>query len=122
MIKRLKPVLILSGILVVLVAVLIVLLQFAPEAEETEAEEKTVFLLHSDLSEDPEDRTGVQLDEADSIKIENSFDTYTLVKKAIGTYYMQGKKDLKVNSESVVRDAILGGMSATEVYEKYHIL
>ena len=102
MIKRLKPVLILSGILVVLVAVLIVLLQFAPEAEETEAEEKTVFLLHSDLSEDPEDRTGVQLDEADSIKIENSFDTYTLVKKAIGTYYMQGKKDLKVNSESVV--------------------
>jgi len=108
MIKRLKPVLILSGILVVLVAAFLILMQFAPEAEEAEGEtegkteEKTIYLLNQDLSEDPEDRLGVELDEADSIKIENGFDTYTLVKKAIGTYYMQGKKELDVNSDSVV--------------------
>ncbi len=104
MIKRLKPVLILSGVLAVLLIVLVILMTLAPEAEETEGEgeEKTIHLLDTDLSNDPEDRSGVELDEADSIKIENEFDTYTLVKKAIGTYYMQGKKDLNVNSDSVV--------------------
>ncbi len=105
MIKRLKPVIILGAVLLVLIAAFFVIRHFLPKAENTE-ETNTVYLLDEKLNESKipavKHREGVQLDEADSIKIENAFGSYTLVKKAIGTYYMQGKKNLAVLSESVV--------------------
>ena len=49
------------------------------------------------------------------------YDGIVVIPSAIAEEVIE-KSFEKVNSENVVRDAILGGMSATEVYEKYHIL
>jgi len=49
------------------------------------------------------------------------YDGIVVIPSAIAEEVVE-KSFEKVNSENVVRDAILGGMSATEVYEKYHIL
>ncbi|MBQ3084772.1 MAG: DUF4340 domain-containing protein [Clostridia bacterium] len=112
MIKRLKPVIILCSILVVLIIAFFVVRHFLPQAVE-ETVEQVIYLLDekligadgkeapADSIPDPDDRTGVLLDEADSIKIENDFGSYVLVKRAIGNYYIQGKKELPVNGESV---------------------
>ena len=86
MIKRLRPVLILAGVAVVLGLALWILVAFVlPKDETGEDKGNKVVLMEQDFSE------------ADTLEIRNTFDHYTLVKQAIGTYYVDGKKGYNVN-------------------------
>lgn len=90
MIKRLKPMLILAGVALVLGILLWVLVAFVLPKEEAEEEKSNeTVLIQADLSE------------ADRIEVKNTFDAYTLVKKAIGSYYIEGKADLALAQENV---------------------
>ncbi len=91
MIKRLKPLIILLAVTVVLAIALWVLVAFVlPKDEAGDEKGNAVPLLE------------VNLTEAESVQIKNTFDDYTLVKQAIGTYYVDGKKGYSVDSESVI--------------------
>ncbi len=91
MIKRLRPLLILAGSAVVLGMILWVLVAFVlPKEDAGEEKGNSVVLMEADLSE------------ADSIEIKNTFDEYTLVKQAIGSYYVEGKKGYTVSNDSVL--------------------
>ena len=75
MMKRLRPMLILAGSALVLGVILWVLVAFVlPHEEAGEEKGNSVVLMD------------VNLDEADSIAIQNTFDEYVLVKEAIGSY------------------------------------
>ncbi len=90
MIKRLKPMLILAGVAVALGILLWVLVAFVlPSEDAGEEKTNTVVLIDADLTE------------ADRVEIKNTFDEYTLVKEAIGTYYIEGKKGLPMNGDNV---------------------
>lgn len=90
MIKRLRPMLILAGAALVLGILLWVLVAFVlPKDEAGDEKGNSVVLLDT------------QLTDADSIEIKNNFDSYTLVKHSVGTYYVEGKEGYSVNSESV---------------------
>ena len=90
MIKRLRPMLILLGIALVLGIGIWVLVAFVlPKDETGEEKGNTVLLIDADLSE------------ADRVEVTNSFDTYTLVKKAIESYYIEGKEDYPVLYDNV---------------------
>ncbi|PWM38384.1 MAG: hypothetical protein DBX52_07085 [Clostridiales bacterium] len=104
MIKRLRPVLILAGVAVVLGLALWILVAFVlPKDETGEDKGNKVVLMEQDFSE------------ADTLEIRNTFDHYTLVKQAIGTYYVDGKKGYNVNSESVTSLLEkLGSLTATK--------
>lgn len=102
--KRLKPLLILAGSAVVLGIVLWVLVAFVLP-KDTEGDEKGNSVVLMD----------VDLDEADSIEIKNSFDEYTLVKEAIGSYYVEGKKGYKVSNDTVLSFlGNIGSLTATK--------
>ena len=91
MIKRLKPLLILAGVALVLGVALWVLVAFVlPKDAQGDEKGNEVVLMDTVLTE------------ADSIYIKNSFDEYTLVKEAIGSYYVEGKKGYPVLNESVL--------------------
>ncbi len=91
MIKRLKPLIILLAVTVVLAIALWVLVAFVlPKDEAGDEKGNAVTLLDLNLTE------------ADSVKIKNTFDEYTLVKQAIGTYYVDGKKGYSVNNDGVI--------------------
>lgn len=104
MIKRLKPLLILVGVALTLGVLLWVLVAFVlPKDEAGEEKGNAVTLLSVDLSR------------ADSIEIKNTFDRYTLVKEAIGSYYIDGKKGYSINNESVASLlANIGNLTATK--------
>lgn len=104
MIKRLRPILILAGVAVVLGVVLWILIAFVlPKDEAGDEKGNSVVLMEQNLTE------------ADSLEIQNTFDHYTLVKQAIGTYYVEGKKDYPVNSDSVISLLEkLGSLTATK--------
>lgn len=105
MIKRLRPMLILAGIAVVLGIVLWVLVAFVlPKDEAGEEKGNAIALIATDISE------------ADSVKVENTFDTYTLVKEAIGSYYIDGKKEYTVNNTAV--ETFLENLSALSASRK----
>ncbi len=90
MIKRLKPMLILAGSALVLGIVLWVLVAFVlPKDDAGKEKGNEVLLVDADLSE------------ADRVEITNRFDTYTLVKKAIESYYIEGKEDYPVLYDNV---------------------
>ncbi len=91
MIKRLKPLIILLAVTLVLAVTLWVLVAFVLPKDEAGAEKgNSVTLLDLNLTE------------AESVQIKNTFDDYTLIKQAIGTYYVDGKKGYSVNGDSVV--------------------
>lgn len=95
MIKRFKPVIILGSVALVLGLALWILVAFVlPKAEEGgesgEAVIPTIELMKADL-------TG-----AEYLEIKNDFDDYKLIKRAKEEYYVEGKEDLVINSESVV--------------------
>ncbi len=91
MMKRLRPLLILAGSAVVLGIILWVLVAFVlPKEEAGEEKGNAVVLMEADLTD------------AKSVEIKNTFDTYTLTREAIGTYYMEGKKGYAVRSDSVL--------------------
>ncbi len=105
MIKRLKPVLILVGIALVLGAVLWILVAFVlPKDVEGNEKGNTVTLLSVDLSQ------------ADSVEIQNTFDHYKLLKLATGSYYIEGKKGYTVNSEVVT--GLLGNLGSLTATKK----
>lgn len=103
MMKRLRPLLILAGSAVLLGVLLWVLVAFVlPKDESGEEKGNSVVLIEDDLAE------------ADSVEIKNTFDSYTLVKKAIGTYYIKGKDGYAIDSSAVVsmlKD--IGSLTAT---------
>ena len=91
MMKRLRPMLIMAGSALVLGVILWILVAFVlPHEEAGEEKGNSVVLMD------------VNLDEADSIAIQNTFDEYVLVKEAIGSYYVEGKKGYEVNNDSVL--------------------
>ncbi len=102
--KRLRPLLILAGSAALLGILLWVLVAFVlPKDEAGEEKGNSVVLIDADL------------DEADSVEIKNTFDRYTLVKKAIGTYYVEGKEGYAVNSTSVISMLEdIGSLTATK--------
>ncbi|MBQ8895028.1 MAG: DUF4340 domain-containing protein [Clostridia bacterium] len=104
MIKRLRPLLILAGCAVVLGIVLWVLVAFVlPKDEAGDEKGNSVVLMEVDL------------DEADSIEIKNTFDEYTLVKEAIGSYYIEGKKGYNISNDSVLNLLEnIGSLTATK--------
>lgn len=104
MMKRLRPLLILAGSAIVLGVVLWVLVAFVlPKDEAGEEKGNSVVLMDVNLSE------------ADSVEVKNTFDSYTLVKEAIGSYYIEGKKGYKVDSSAVVSLLKnLGSLTATK--------
>ncbi len=90
MIKRLRPMLILLGVAAVLGIALWVLVAFVlPKDEAGEDKGNSVVLMETDLTA------------ADSIEIKNAFDHYKLVKNAIDTYSIEGKKGYDVSSTDV---------------------
>ena len=104
MIKRLRPLLILAGVALVLGVTLWILVAFVLPKDAEGAEKGNEVVLMD-----------VALTEADSVKIKNSFDEYTLVKEAIGSYYIDGKKGYPVLNESVLNFLQnVGGLTATK--------
>ena len=104
MIKRLRPMLILLGVALVLGITLWVLVAFVlPKDEAGEDKGNSVVLMDVDLNN------------ADSIEIKNTFDHYKLVKNAIDTYYIDGKKGYDV-SDTDVEDLLtdLGALTASK--------
>lgn len=90
MIKRLKPMLILAGVALVLGILLWVLVAFVlPKEPAGEEKANAVVLIDADLTE------------ADRVEIKNTFDSYTLVKRAIENYYIEGKEDYPVVFDNV---------------------
>lgn len=90
MIKRFRPMLILLGVAVLLGIALWVLVAFVlPKEEAGEDKGNSVVLMDADLTA------------AESIEIKNTFDHYKLVKNAIGTYSIEGKKGYDVNDDDV---------------------
>ncbi|MBQ8600582.1 MAG: DUF4340 domain-containing protein [Clostridia bacterium] len=90
MIKRLRPMLILAGSALVLGILLWVLVAFVlPKDDAGEEKGNEVLLIDADLTE------------ADRVEVTNTFDEYTLVKKAIESYYIEGKEDYPVLYDNV---------------------
>ncbi|MBQ6823433.1 MAG: DUF4340 domain-containing protein [Clostridia bacterium] len=104
MMKRLRPLIILASTAIILGVVLFVLVKFVlPKDEAGEEKGNAVVLLDVDL------------DEADSIEINNTFDKYTLLKAAIGSYYIEGKKGYDISNDSVLNLLEnIGSLSATK--------
>ncbi len=104
MMKRMKPLLILIGVTLVLAIILWVLVAFVlPKDEAGDEKGNAVTLLN------------VNLKEAESVQIKNTFDDYKLVRQAIGTYYVEGKKGYSVDSEKVVEMlGNIGSLTATK--------
>ncbi len=90
MIKRLRPMLILLGVAAVLGILLWVLVAFVlPKDEAGEDKGNSVVLMDTNLAG------------AESIEIKNTFDHYKLVKNAIDTYAIEGKKGYDVSETDV---------------------
>lgn len=91
MMKKWKPVLILAAAAVVLGILLWVLVAFVlPKDEAGEEKGNEVVLMQTNL------------DEADSLEIENDFDRYKLVKLAKDSYYIDGKKGYSINNDNIL--------------------
>lgn len=104
MMKRLRPLIILGVIVLLLIAALIVVWQVLPKDEHGEEKGNAVVLMEMNLSE------------ADSIEIKNTFDSYTLEKEAIGSYYIKGKKGYSVNNGAVL--SLLGNIGSLTATRK----